>query len=271
MGTLEGKVAFISGGARGQGRSHAVRLAEQGADIVTFDICAQIDSVTYDMATTDDLAQTINEVEATGRRIVARVADVRDVEAVRAVHQEGVDELGPIDIVLANAGIAPGGVSPPDEAWYDTLDVNASGVWNTVRVAIDPMVERGAGGSIVVTSSTGGMIGIPTNHAGVLAYVAAKNAVIGMMRSWANYLAPHNIRVNAVAPTTVNTPMIANNRVSMTVAEDPKLSNAWTNALPVGVIEAIDVTNTIAWLVSDEARYITGTVVPVDAGLVNKR
>jgi SDR family mycofactocin-dependent oxidoreductase len=271
MGKLDGKVAFISGGARGQGRSHAVRLAEEGADIVTFDLCAQIESVTYDMATPADLARTVEEVEATGRRIVARVADARDVEAVRAVFEEGVAQLGPVDIVLANAGIAPGGANPPDEAWYDILDVNISGVWNTVRVAIDPMVERGAGGSIVLTSSTGGMIGIPTNHTGVLAYVAAKNAVIGMMRSWANFLAPHSIRVNAVAPTTVDTPMIANNKVSMTVAEDAQLSAAWTNALPAGVIESSDVTNAIAWLVSDEARYITGTVVPVDAGLVNKR
>ena len=169
MGKLDGKVAFISGGARGQGRSHAIRLAEEGADIATFDICGQIATVPYPMATPEDLEQTVKEVEALGRRIVARQADVRDVDAVRAVFQEGWNELGPIQIVSANAGIGVGGDT--DQDWHDVLDVNLTGVWNTVRVTIPPMIEHGDGGSIIITSSTGGLVGLPTSEAGLLSYI----------------------------------------------------------------------------------------------------
>jgi SDR family mycofactocin-dependent oxidoreductase len=271
VGKLEGQVAFISGGARGQGRSHAVRLAEEGADIITFDICAQIESVPYPMATAEDLEQTIKEVEAIGRRIVARTADARDVAAVRRVFEQGTTELGPVTIVLANAGIGVGGFEDHDRDWDDVIDVNLTGVWNTVRVAIPSMVENDRGGSIVLTSSTGGLIGVATNEPGLLAYMAAKHGVIGLMRSWANYLAPHNIRVNSVAPTAVRTPMAVNDLMVQALEGDPGLANAWMNALPVDMVEAIDVSNAIAWLVSEDARYVTGTVVPVDAGMVNKR
>jgi SDR family mycofactocin-dependent oxidoreductase len=267
VGTLDGKVAFISGGARGQGRSHAIRLAEEGADIVTFDICAQIESVPYPMATPEDLEQTVKEVEALGRRIVARQADARDVDAVRAVFEEGSAELGPIQIVSANAGIGSGGSS--DRDWADVLDVNLTGVWNTVRVTIPPMIEHGQGGSIILTSSTGGVVGLPTNAAGLLGYIAAKHGVVGLMRCWANYLAPHYIRVNSVAPTTVDTPMAAG--IDMSEHPDTGLGNAFMNAMPVGKVDARDISNAVAWLASDDARYVTGTVVPVDAGMVNKR
>ena len=270
MGKLDGKVAFISGGARGQGRSHAVLLAQLGADIITFDICEQIESVPYAMSSVGDLEQTVKEVEATGRRIFARKADVRDAGAVRAVFEEGTAELGSVDIVLANAGIGIGGSAEPERDWNDVIDVNLSGVWNTVRVAIPSMIERGEGGSIVLTSSTGGLVGLPTNDAGLLAYLASKHGVIGLMRSWANYLAPYSIRVNSVAPTTVRTPMAVNDAVTESV-RNLELENAWMNVLPVGIVEAIDISNAIAWLVSEEARYVTGTVVPVDAGMVNKR
>lgn len=271
VGKLEHKVAFISGGARGQGRSHAIRLAEEGADIITFDICAQIPSVPYEMSTPDDLEQTRKEVEALGRRIVAEQADARDVDAVREVFTKGTSELGPVDIVLANAGIGIGGPEGLDHDWYDVIDVNLSGVWNTVRVAIPSMIERGAGGSIVLTSSTGGLIGVASNDSGMLAYTAAKHGVIGLMRSWANYLAPHFIRVNSVAPTAVNTPMAVNDLMREALENNPGLANAWMNAIPVPMVEALDVSNAIAWLVSDDARYVTGTVVPVDAGMLNKR
>ena len=207
MGKLDGKVAFISGAARGQGRSHAIRLAQEGADIIAFDVCKQLKAVRYQMSTPEDLEQTVKEVESLGRRIVARQADVRDAAALQEVLDDGVRELGRVDIVLANAGIGPGGAVTDDEQWDEVVDVNLKGVWNTGRVAIPTMIEQGEGGAIVLTSSTGGLIGPGINQSGTLGYIAAKHGVIGLMRSWANYLAPYFIRVNSVAPTTVRTPM----------------------------------------------------------------
>jgi SDR family mycofactocin-dependent oxidoreductase len=272
MGKLEGKVAFITGAARGQGRSHAVRLAQEGADIIAVDICRQLDSVTYPMSTTDDLDQTVKEVEALGRRIVARQADVRDAKALQEVFDQGRAELGPVTIVLANAGIGAGGSTvPAEQEWEDVVGVNLTGVWNTGRVAIPSMIEQGQGGALVLTSSTGGLIGVGIPAPGFLGYTAAKHGVIGLMRSWANYLAPHMIRVNSVAPTAVRTPMAADGNLAVVMARNPGLANALSNAMPVDLVEPVDVSNAIVWLVSDDARYITGTVVPVDAGQLNKR
>jgi SDR family mycofactocin-dependent oxidoreductase len=252
VGKLEGQVAFITGAARGQGRSHAVRLAQEGADIIAVDICAQISSVSYAMSTPADLAQTMKEVEATGRRIVARQADVRDVEGLRSALEEGIAELGVPRIVLANAGIGVGGPNSSDQDWHDVIAVNLTGVWNTGRIAIPSMIEAGRGGSIVITSSTAGLLGVGTN-------------------SWANYLGPHSIRVNCIAPTAVRTPMAANLSIAALFEVNPSLANAMSNSLPVEMVEAIDVSNAIAWLVSDEGRYVTGTVLPVDAGSLNRR
>jgi SDR family mycofactocin-dependent oxidoreductase len=271
MGKLEGKVAFITGAARGQGRSHAVRLAQEGADIIAVDICAQIDSVSYPLGTPTELEQTVKEVEAEGQRIVARHADVRDVDALRHAFEEGTAELGPVDIVLANAGIGIGSHKPVDQDWDDIIAVNLTGVWNTGRIAIPSMIERGRGGAIVLTSSTGGLMGVPTNDQGLLGYTAAKHGVVGLMRSWANYLAPHMIRVNSVAPTGCRTPMAVNASLEDFLEVNPGMASAMANAMPVDMVEPIDVSNAIAWLVSDEARYITGTIVPVDAGSLNKR
>jgi SDR family mycofactocin-dependent oxidoreductase len=271
MSKLAGRVAFITGAARGQGRAHAVRLAADGADIVAIDICRQLESVVYPMGTREDLDETARLVKDLGRRIVAVEADVRDAEALREAFEEGVAELGPVTIVVANAGIGPGGVASPDQQWDEVVDVNLKGVFNTGRVAIPSMVEHGQGGSIVLTSSTGGLIGSPSNVAGMLGYTAAKHGVIGLMRSWANYLAPHGIRVNSVAPTTVRTPMANNGDLSAITKYAPELVNALTNAMPVEAVEASDVANAVAWLVSDEARYVTGTVLPVDAGNLNRR
>ncbi len=272
MGKVEGKVAFISGAARGQGRSHAVLLAQEGADIIAVDICGQIDSVPYQLAKPADLEETVRLVEAQDRRIVARQADVRDVAALRAAFEEGTRELGPVDIVLANAGIAPLQVNPIDDEWYDVIDVNLTGVWNTVRVAIPSMIERGQGGAIVMTSSTGGLMGVGTNEPGLLGYVAAKHGVVGLVKSWANYLAPHNIRVNSVAPTGVASPMVLENEALPGFMEsEPELAAAMSNALPVELVEPIDISNAILYLVSDDGRYVTGTVLPVDAGALNKR
>lgn len=271
MGKLDGQVAFITGAARGQGRAEAVRLAEDGADVVAIDICRQLESVVYPMSTPEDLAETVRLVEALGRRCVPFRVDVRDHEALGAAFREGSEALGPVTIVVANAGIGPSGAASPDTQWDEVVGVNLKGVFNTGRVAIPSMIEHGRGGSIILTSSTGGLIGAPSNVAGMLGYTAAKHGVIGLMRSWANFLAPHNIRVNSVAPTTVKTPMANNGDLSMITKYAPELANSLTNALPVEAVEPRDVANAVAWLASDEARYVTGTVIPVDAGNLNRR
>jgi SDR family mycofactocin-dependent oxidoreductase len=270
-GKLEGKVAFITGAARGQGRSHAVRLAQEGADIIAVDICRQIETVPYPMATPEDLDQTVKEVEALDRRIFARQADVRDEAGLKAAFEAGVAELGPVDIVLANAGIAPMSVHETHDAWQDVIDVNLTGVFNTVEIAIPSMIARGKGGAIVLTSSTAGINGIGGPTRGGLGYTAAKHGVVGLMRSYANNLAQHSIRVNTVHPTGVNTPMVVNDAMQEFLAQDPQLSNAMANALPVDMVEPVDISNAILWLVSDDARYVTGITVPVDAGFTNKK
>lgn len=271
MGKLDGKVAFITGAARGQGRSHAVRLAQEGADVIAVDICRQIDTVAYPMATPEDLAETARAVEALDRRIVAREADVRDRSALEAAFAAGVAELGPVDVVVANAGIAPLSTNPVPQEWQDVIDVNLTGVYHTVETAIPSMVERGEGGAIVLTSSTAGLTGIGGPNPGGLGYTASKHGVVGLMRSYANQLAPHRIRVNSVHPTGVRTPMIVNEVMQEFLEQDPQLGGALTNALPVDMLEPVDISNAIVWLVSDDGRYVTGVTLPVDAGFVNKR
>src|SRR5580698_316400 len=271
-GRVAGKVAFITGAARGQGRSHAIRLAQEGADIIAVDLAGQIGSVPYPMATPDDLAETVKEVEALDRRIVANQAVVRDEAALKAAFEAGVAELGPVDIVLANAGIAPMALGEePHGAWQDVIDVNLTGVFNTVETAVPSMIERGAGGAIVLTSSTAGINGIGGPSRGGLGYTASKHGVVGLMRSYANTLAPHPIRVNSVHPTGVRTPMVVNEVMQQFLASDPSLSNAMANALPVDLVEPVDISNAILWLVSDDARYVTGVTLPVDAGFTNKK
>jgi SDR family mycofactocin-dependent oxidoreductase len=273
MSGLKGKVAFITGAARGQGRSHAIRLAQEGVDIVAADLCDQLDSVEYPMATPDDLTETVKLVEECGARIVARQVDVRDHDALRAAFDEGLAELGRIDIVLANAGIMPvtGDPGRGRPAWTDAIDVMLTGAFNTVEVAASTLVAQGTGGSIVLTSSTAGIKGmcksIETATPGLVGYVAAKHGVVGLMRAYAGALAQYGIRVNSVHPTGCNTPMVANEAFGAWIAENPDLANNLQNMLPVEMVEAIDVSNAIAWLCSDEARYVTGVMLPVDAGL----
>lgn len=272
MGRLDGQVAFITGAARGQGRSHAVRLAQEGADIIAVDICAQIDTVPYPMATPEDLAETVALVEAEGRRIVAEQADVRDLAALQAALARGVGELGDVSIVIANAGIvAMGGRrNPPEQQWADVLAVNLTGVWNTVWAALPSMRARGEGGSIVLISSTSGLKGNGGPNAAGHAYVASKHGVVGLMRTLANELARERIRVNTVHPTGVATPMVLNEAVAGWLAKMPDFGATMQNALPVELIEPIDVSNAIVWLVSDDARYVTGITLPVDAGFTNR-
>ncbi|MCG7610830.1 mycofactocin-coupled SDR family oxidoreductase [Mycobacterium sp. CnD-18-1] len=269
---LAGKVAFITGAARGQGRAEALRLAADGADIIAIDLCGQIASVPYPLATPDDLAATVKLLEDTGARIVALQADVRDEEALRAALQTGMDQLGRLDIVVANAGIAPMQSGP--DGWRDVIDVNLTGVHHTVEAAIPHLVAQGDGGSIVLISSAAGLIGIGGGDRGSIGYTAAKHGVVGLMRAYANFLAPHSIRVNSIHPTGVDTPMINNEFTRDWLRQVSEESNAPTdfaNALPVQVVQAEDIANAVAWLVSDQARYVTGVTLPVDAGIVNKR
>lgn len=261
-GRMDGKVAFITGAARGQGRSHAVRLAEEGADIVAVDICADIASVTpfYPLATEAELAETVRAVEALDRRIVARRADVRDLDGLQAAFDDGLAELGRIDAVVANAGIATYGRAweLTAEQWRDMIDVNLTGVFHTAKVAIPAMIDAGRGGSILFTSSIGGLKGIQQ----VAHYVSAKHGIVGLMRTLANELAPHSIRVNTIHPTNVDTIMIQNPGTwGMFAPGDPEptVEKAMPgfmslNGLPVPWVEPRDISNAVLFLASDEAR-----------------
>jgi (+)-trans-carveol dehydrogenase len=270
-GRVEGKVAFITGAARGQGRSHAIRLAQEGADIIAVDLVGQIDTVPYPMSTPDDLAETVRRVEALDRRIVATQADVRDYGSLKGALDAGVAELGKLDIVSANAGIFSFGTLEelPDATWQDMIDVNLTGVWHAIKAAI-PHLKANGGGSIIITSSDAGLFGFPN----VGHYVSAKHGVVGLMRTAALELAGDNIRVNSIHPTNVDTDMIQNEsayRLFLPDVENPtreQFAEAAKpmNALPIPWVEAIDISNALLWLASDEARYVTGVTLPVDAG-----
>jgi SDR family mycofactocin-dependent oxidoreductase len=274
MPRLEGKVAFITGGARGQGRSHAVRLAAEGADIVVVDVCSNIATNRYDLATPDDLAETVRLVEEQDRRIVARQADVRDYPKLKEVMAEAMAEFGRLDIVVANAGIAPMSEDEDDEIagaiFQAVIDVNLVGVWNSCRVSIPHLVAGGRGGAMVLTSSTAGLKGIASGSTGSIGYSAAKHGVVGIMRALANALAPKSIRVNTIHPTGVNTAMVINPVMQAWLEAKPERGAALSNPLPVELLEPEDISNTVAFLVSDEARYITGVTLPVDAGFCNQ-
>jgi (+)-trans-carveol dehydrogenase len=272
MGKLEGKVAFITGAARGQGRSHAVWMAREGADIIAIDVCEDIETVPYEGATEADLAETVKQVEALDRRIVARKADVRDYAGLKAALDEGVAELGRLDIVSANAGIfshAPT-AELTEEQWGQMLDINLTGVWRTCKAAIPHLVAGGRGGSIIITSSVAGLRGMPS----FAHYAAAKHGLVGLMRSLALELAPHGIRVNSVHPGNVNTPMVHNEdlyRMFMPGSENPTREEFTERAktmtpLPAPWLEPADISNALLFLASDEGRYITGVTLPLDAG-----
>ncbi|MBA3741369.1 mycofactocin-coupled SDR family oxidoreductase [Sporichthya sp.] len=275
MGSLDGKVAFISGGARGQGRSHAVGLAAEGASIITFDVCDQIPSVGYPAATEDDLASTVKEVEAVGGKIVALKADVRAQAAVQAVLDEGVLAFGRVDIVIANAGIMPivGEQSKTRQAWHDAIDINLTGVLHTCEAAIPRLLDQGQGGSIIIISSTAGLKGpmrqLDMKRDGYLGYIASKHAVIGLMRSYANVLGPYSIRCNTIHPTGVFSPMVANAEFGQLAQEQPALLESMHNVLPIPFVEMQDVTNAVLYLASDTGRFVTGLEMRVDAGAMS--
>jgi len=267
MGNLDGRVALITGAARGQGRAHAVRLATEGADIIALDICHDIDTMDYPNATADELDETVKLVENEGHRIIAHQADVRDADALEQIVRDGVKELGRLDVVIANAGIIRlGDGGDRRQVFRDIIDVNLIGVWNTVEAAIPALINGGRGGSIVLTSSSAGLKGTGTDRAGGQAYTAAKRGLVGLMQVWANHLAQYSIRVNTIHPTGVATGMVMNEAMAALVAAEDVAVTAMQNALPIPVLMPEDIAGAVAFLVSDEAKFITGTAWPLDAG-----
>jgi (+)-trans-carveol dehydrogenase len=276
-GRVEGKVAFITGAARGQGRAHAVRLAQEGADIIAIDICKQIESVQIPLATPEDLAETADLVKGHNRRIVTAEVDVRDYDALKAAVDSGVEQLGRLDIIVANAGIGNGGATldkTSERDWQDMIDVNLAGVWKTVKAGVPHLLAGGGGGSIILTSSVGGLKAYPhTGH-----YVAAKHGVVGLMRTFAVELGQHRIRVNSVHPTNVNTPLFMNDGTMRLFRPDLKnpgpddlaVVAQMMHVLPVGWVEPEDISNAVLFLASDESRYVTGVALPIDAGSMLK-
>ncbi|WP_028985040.1 mycofactocin-coupled SDR family oxidoreductase [Sporichthya polymorpha] len=272
MGRVSGKVALITGAARGQGRAHALRLAEEGADIIAVDVCAQLETVPYGLGTPDDLAETAKLVEEHDRRVITRQIDVRDLPGLQQVVADGVAELGGLDIVVANAGI--GSFAPlwelTEQQWDEMIGVNLTGVWKTVKAAIPTMIEAGKGGSIILTSSLAGLVAFPNlGH-----YNAAKHGVTGLMRTLAIELAPFNIRCNSLHPAIVHTDMTHNDAIYQLFLphlQDPSREEvdegySMMHALKVSGLEAIDIANMVLFLASDESRYITGTTQVLDAG-----
>ncbi|MGH3253503.1 MAG: mycofactocin-coupled SDR family oxidoreductase [Trebonia sp.] len=269
---LEGRVAFVTGAARGQGRAHALRLARDGADIIAIDCCADIGSVSYPLATEDDLKETVRLVEALDRRIVARKADVRDFTGLSAAFQEGYAEFGRLDIIIANAGIMRLGPESDDflADWNDTIDTNLTGVFHTIRAALPAMRDGRHGGSIVITSSTAGLKGLKSLSASSLAYSASKRGLVALMQSLARTLAPEWIRINTIHPTGVRSGITENEVAHKLMAEaaagQKNAISSMQNLLPIALLEPEEISNTVAFLVSDEAKSITGIQFPVDAG-----
>lgn len=272
-GKLEGKVALITGAARGQGRAHAVKLASEGADIIAMDICANIDGVEYSLAEEDDLAQTVKLVESLDRRIIASVGDVRDRASMDKIVAGGLREFGRLDFVIANAGVMPvfGPRANEVNAWDLSLDVLLTGVLNTVESTYQHIIDGGEGGSIVITSSMAGlkvMMRTESAHTlGLLGYSAAKAGLINLARNYASIFAKHGIRVNTVHPTSVNTTMIHNEMIDKHW-ETADQEDAGVLMSPMGVLEVEpeDIANTMSWLCSDDSRYFTGNQVRIDAG-----
>jgi SDR family mycofactocin-dependent oxidoreductase len=265
-GRVEGKVAFITGAARGQGRSHAVRLAQEGADIIAVDFVEHIPNVTYESATPEDLAETVRQVEALDRRIIASTVDVRDRAGMKKAIDEGVAQLGKLDIVVANAGICiiAGWDEVTPEIWEQTISTNLTGYWNAAQLAAPHLIANG-GGSIVMTSSAAGIKGLPF----LSPYVVSKHGVVGLMRAYATELAEYNIRVNTIHPTGVNTPMGSGDgstNFGPLLEKHPKLGGMLANMLPIEMTEPVDQSNAVLFLASDESRYVTSLELTVDAG-----
>jgi SDR family mycofactocin-dependent oxidoreductase len=275
MGSLDGRVVFITGAARGQGRSHAVMCAEQGANIVGIDICEDLEVVPYKLGTYEELEETARLVEKTGQEMLFAKADVRDLAALQDVFDAGVDRFGHIDTVIANAGVVLTNADERDasEALRLGLDIMLIGVWNTFQIAIPHMKERGDGGNLIATSSMIALLDLTDGRGGSDAYLMSKVAIVGLVRAYAAMLAPDRIRVNAVAPTNCATPMVTDNPALFKVIEEnPRMVNAVQTALPdLPLIEPRDVSNAILFLLSDAGRSFTGSMLKVDAGMDVRR
>jgi SDR family mycofactocin-dependent oxidoreductase len=276
MPRFEGKVALITGAARGQGRSHALRLADEGADIIALDVCSQIDTVPYPMADSDDLVTTVDLIKSRGRRVVADEVDVRDLRGLEAAVAAGVSELGRLDIVVANAGTL-NDTAPlweiTEQQFQDQIDVNLTGVWKTIKATVPSMLKQNQGGVIILISSISGL----TVELNVGHYAASKHGVNGLMRTLSGELAPFGIRVNSINPTNVNTAMINNPRYNRLFAggmdgatqDDAREALTAMHALPVPFLEPIDVSNAVVYLASEDGRFVTGTTHVIDAGAMN--
>lgn len=275
-GAFRDKVVFITGAARGQGRAHAIRFAEEGADVIAFDLCGQLDSVAYPMATPEDLDETVRLVEKTGRRIVAEHGDVRDRDRLAETVARGVAEFGRVDFVLANAGILPavGQQSHDITAYIDAVGVMLNGVYFTIEAALPVMLGNADGGAIVITSSAAGFKSVSTDvdtmSHGAAGYTAAKHGVIGLMRYFATSLASENIRVNSVHPGGVATPMVINEAVAGFAAEHPSFGESQSPLLTIPMMEPADVSETMVYLCGPAGRHLTGVALPLDGGLTLK-
>ncbi|XVQ15793.1 mycofactocin-coupled SDR family oxidoreductase [Spirillospora sp. CA-255316] len=268
MGRLTGKVAFITGAARGQGRAEAVRLAAEGADIIAVDIARSPSShVRYEAATEAELNETAKLVEEQGRRALVRDVDVRDLPGLEAVVRDGVARFGRLDVVVANAGIVNYGRAweLTEEQWQDLIDVNLTGVWKTVKATVPVLIEQGQGGAVIITSSVAGLKGLPF----LAHYASSKHGVVGLAKSLANELSEHDIRVNTVHPHGVRTGMTDGSMQSY-IEGSPNLGPLYMPALPYEMVEPDDVANMVAFLASEEGRYITGAQLPVDLGALNR-
>jgi SDR family mycofactocin-dependent oxidoreductase len=264
VGRVDGKVAFITGAARGQGRAHAVALAHEGADIIAVDLCKPVGFTTYPGSTSSDLDETVRLVEEQGRRIVPAVADVRDRAALESAARLGVDSLGRIDIVVANAGI--GSIHRWDrvtsEIWQNTIDVNLTGVWNTVMATAQHVIDSG-GGSIILVSSAGGLKAMPF----MVPYTASKFAVTGLAKAFAKELADDGVRVNSLHPGGVDTVMAGGESdAGELFAAHPRLAGSFANVLPVALLPVEAISQAVLYLASDESRYVTASALVVDAG-----
>lgn len=268
---LQGKVAFITGAARGQGRSHAVGLAREGVAIIATDVCAPIETVPYALATAEDLAETVRLVEAEGVRCVSAAADVRDRTALLAAVDAGVAELGRLDVVVANAGVAQGlpdhETTSIDDQWADYVAINLTGAWNTIKAAQDALDSGGRGGSIIIISSTSGLKGHARGDARADAYTASKHGLVGLMRAYATELGPAGVRVNTIHPSAVSTPMVENDAMAAWVRTNlPRVAGGFGNAMHRSRIDEQEITDAVLYLASDVSRSITGVALSIDSG-----
>lgn len=276
-GTLEGRVAFVTGAARGQGRAHAVRLADEGADIIAVDVCAPVDdTITYPSATSEDLAETVSAVEATGRKVLAREVDIRDLAAQQQVVADGVEQFGRLDIVVANAGVLSWGrifeMSP--EQWDTVVDVNLNGTWRTIRAAVPAMIEAGNGGSIIIVSSSAGLKATPGNGH----YAASKHGLVALTNSLALEVGEYGIRVNSIHPYSIDTPMIEPQAMAEVFSKYPSYLHSFAPMPlhPVGqgaeglstFMTPEEVSDVVAWLAGDGSATLSGSQIAVDRGVM---